>query len=167
MKTLYIMVGAPASGKSYFAKNKLMNGPGWAYVSRDEIRFSIIGEDEDYFAHEKEVFLEFARKICTMLNNESVYNVIADATHLNWGSRRKLLTAVEYYMGFGWKDIQIIPVVAWTGLKTIKKRNAERTGRACVPEDVLTRMWRNFTDPEGDPYHYTAVMYVTDEENEV
>ena len=53
MKTLYIMCGAPASGKTWFAKHNLCNGPGWYYVSRDEVRFSLLKDDEDYFSREE------------------------------------------------------------------------------------------------------------------
>ena len=49
-KTLWLMCGAPGSGKSYFAKNILINDDHWFYVSRDEIRFRIIKNDEEYFS---------------------------------------------------------------------------------------------------------------------
>ena len=38
---LWIMVGIPGSGKSYFAKNILMTDDSWQYISRDEVRFSM------------------------------------------------------------------------------------------------------------------------------
>ena len=47
---LWIMVGIPGSGKSYFAKNILMTDDSWQYISRDEVRFSIIKDDEEYFS---------------------------------------------------------------------------------------------------------------------
>ena len=52
-KTLWLMCGAPGSGKSWFAKNILKTDDTWQYISRDEIRFSLIKEGEDYFGKEK------------------------------------------------------------------------------------------------------------------
>ena len=63
--TLYILIGVPGVGKSYFAKKKLMEGPGWKYISRDEIRYSLLKEGEDYFSHENEVFEKFIIAIIT------------------------------------------------------------------------------------------------------
>ena len=60
------MVGPPAAGKSYFAKNHLVKDDTWAYVSRDEIRFSIITEEDKYFSKEKEVFKSSSPKPLTI-----------------------------------------------------------------------------------------------------
>ena len=75
MKTLYIMCGAPASGKTWFAKNKLCNGPGWYYVSRDEVRFSLLKDGDEYFSREDEVFDLFISKIVRGFYEEGVYNI--------------------------------------------------------------------------------------------
>ena len=95
MKTLWIMCGAPASGKSYFATHNLIKESGWAYISRDVIRASILEENEPYFSKEKEVFNIFIKEIVIALQKENIYNVIADATHLNWGSRGNLLVILK------------------------------------------------------------------------
>ena len=158
-KTLWIMCGPPASGKSWFAKNKLKNGPGWIYVSRDEIRFSMLKDDEDYFAHEKEVFVEFLRQIHHALHSEGIFNVIADATHLNWNSRNKLLTHLKT-LEHNFNNIAIIPVVVETDIAVMLKRNDERNGRERVAHSALRRMAMQFDDPKHDPYEYTAIMYV-------
>ena len=160
-KTLYIMCGAPGSGKTWFAKNKLMKGRNWDYVSRDEVRFSIVKNNEEYFSHEKEVFNEFINKIADALCWGNDKNIIADATHLNWGSRRKLIEALKRYAFM--ENIQIIPVVVTASLKTILARNQLRNGRERVPEDVIQRMLGRMNDPKNDPYKYTAIMRVTNE----
>lgn len=162
MKTLWIMCGVPGSGKSWFAKHTLINNDSWKYVSRDDIRFSIVREDEDYFSHENEVFWEFTKEIISGLLYQNYTNVVADATHLNWSSRRKLLRAIErevYLPG-----INIIVVVMQTPLALARKRNNyRRGGRACVPENVIRKMYRDFTDPNEDHFHYTAIMRVDSE----
>lgn len=158
--TLYVMVGAPGSGKSYYAKKHLMQGPGWRYISRDEVRLGIVKEDEDYFSHETKVFNEYIRHIKSAMNEEGVFNIIADATHLNWASRHKLIKALG--------DIKwdIVPVVINCDIHTIIAQNEMRNGRACVPRTVVRRMNAQMTDPKDDPFNYTAIMYVNHEQEE-
>ena len=158
-KTLFIMVGCPGSGKTYTAKHILMRGPGWRYISRDEIRFDYLSEDEEYFAHENEVFDIFIYKIREALNNADTFNVIADATHLHWPSRRKLLTNLRQE-GINFKDIYIIPTVVGCSLEDAKTRNAFREGRECVPNDVLDNMFNSMTDPKTDPFKYDGILYL-------
>ena len=157
-KTLWLMCGAPGSGKTWFAKNKLMKGHGWDYISRDEIRFSLVKEDEDYFSHESEVFYEFVDQIVESLKDGNT-DVIADATHLNWSSRKKLLKAIERYMRLS--DINIIPVVVYSKYDTMVARNQLRGGRACVPDEVISKMISSMSDPQSDPFNYTAIMRVS------
>lgn len=159
-KTLWLMCGVPGVGKSWFAKNQLMR-PGWVYISRDEIRFSIVKNEEEYFSHEKEVFRKFAERIAAALIWDTD-DVVADATHLNWGSRRKLIQAIKQYAFM--ENVQIIPVVVTASLETCLKRNAMRTGREFVPKGVIRRMSYQLTDPKNDPYKYTAIMRVTNEQ---
>jgi predicted kinase len=156
-KTLWIMVGIPGSGKTWYAKNKLMKGCDWEYISRDEVRFSMIKDDEEYFSHETAVFNAFIGKITFALlyGND---NIIADATHLDWGSRRKLLKALDKYISL--KEVDVIPVVIEAKLEDILERNKFRSGRARVPEEVIRKMSASMNDPEKDPYKYTAIMKV-------
>lgn len=156
-KTLWVMCGAPGSGKTWFAKNKLMKDSNWDYISRDEVRFSMIKDDEKYFSHETAVFKAFVEKIAVAFVWGSD-NIIADATHLNWGSRRKLLQALVAYYPI--ETLDIIPVVMDAKLEDTLERNKLRDGRARVPEETIRRMYRNISDPTKDPYKYTAIMRV-------
>lgn len=156
-KTLWLMCGVPASGKSWFAKNKLMKDSNWDYISRDEVRFSMVKNDEEYFSHETAVFKTFVEKIAVALAWGSD-NIIADATHLNWGSRRKLLNVLKSY--YPMEMLDVIPVVIDAKLEDILERNKLRDGRARVPEETIHRMYKNMSDPAKDPYKYTAIMRV-------
>lgn len=164
MTTLYIMVGAPGCGKSYFAKKYLYAGKAHViYISRDDVRYSMVEDNEEYFSKENQVFAEFIRQIKYHLDVEADA-VIADATHLNWPSRRKLLNALGLIKNPR-NNIAIIPVVIKTEAEVNFARNNERTGRACVPQDVLMRMRNSQTSPWKDPFKYTAIMEVNNNGN--
>ena len=157
-KNLVLLAGIPGSGKSTWLRTHL--GDGDAYVSRDEVRFSIISDDEDYFAHETEVFDKFVAEIEENLNKG--LRVFADATHINWASRRKLLERIHD------KDnIDIDVYVFKTPLETCLERNEQRTGRAVVPRSVIRRMGGQMTHPLSDPfkYHMMKNIYPDHEED--
>lgn len=136
---LYIMVGCPGSGKSTYAKK---NFPNALYVSRDEIRFSLVKKDEEYFSKETEVFNTFITKINEGLRQS--LDVIADATHLNRASRSKLLTNLEIDK----EKTEIIAVIMFTPLSICIERNENRKGtRSYVPKDVVEKMYYSFKTP--------------------
>ena len=159
---LYIMVGAAGSGKTYFAKNHLMkNDENLYYVSRDEVRYSMITDEDKYFSKENKVFQMFINKIKYYLDSKTFAcsGVIADATHLNWPSRRKLLNALGILNG-AYPNLEIIPVVVRPELDVALERNNQREGRTRVPKDVVIRMRNSQISPWKDPFEYTAVMEV-------
>ena len=145
MPILYILCGPSGSGKSTWARNFMFEtdrlGGDMRYVSRDEIRFSILKEGEDYFSHEKEVFKKFADTIRHTLIDG--FDVIADATHLNEFSRRKLTQAIDMY----YDNYEIVMVVFNVNADTCVKRNKNREGRANVPENIIRNMCRDFRIP--------------------
>ena len=74
-KHLYLMIGVPGSGKSTYAKNILKYGD--IYISRDEIRYSLLTEEDDYFAKENEVIKTFIDNIDkSLVNGLSLYSII-------------------------------------------------------------------------------------------
>ena len=79
-----------------------------------------------------------------------------DATHLNGGSRRKILNLI-HQAGGSYDEVRVI----WlrTSLDVALKRNAKRTGRAFVPEDAIKNMYNSLTKPaieEGIDWLYTV-----------
>jgi predicted kinase len=143
MSTLYMMVGIPGSGKSTFAKT--LKGK---YVSRDEVRFKLLQDGDDYFAKEGEVFQKFIYEIEEGLSRCS--DVIVDATHLNKGSRYKLLSKV--------RPERVVAIVMDTSLDVCLQRNAQRSGRALVPEDVIRDMYQHMTIPNYDEGFDAIIM---------
>ena len=146
-KILYLLCGLPGSGKTTWAKaNKT---PLDAYVSRDEIRFKLLKDQDSYFQNEKEVFDIFVNKIIEGFNRSVA--VFADATHLTENSRNKLLDRL--YL----EDVDIIPINFYISLDTCYKRNDQRTGRARVPIERLSRM--KFVPARFNEKYYYAGLY--------
>lgn len=148
MATLYILCGPSGCGKSTWSRQYIAFedalGNDIHYVSRDEIRFSLLKDGEDYFAHEKEVFKRFSGTIRQTLVDG--FDVIADATHLNEMSRRKLTQAIDMY----YDNYKIVYVIFEVSADTCVERNRNREGRANVPENIIRNMCRDFRAPTLD-----------------
>ena len=143
---LYVLIGAPGSGKSTFAKEYLKDA---VYVSRDIIRFAILRDGEDYFSKEDQVYREYIWKIYNTLQNEKK-DVIADATHLNHYSRAKLFDALPLDLS----TIDIIGLFFRTSLPTCLARNETRKGnKTYVPENQLRRMFFKIEHPTFNEYN--------------
>lgn len=137
MSKLYLMMGTPGAGKSTYAKKYLSNGI--TYISRDEIRYSMVKPNEKYFSKEKQVYQEFINQINNaLLKNE---DVCADQTSLDRASRAKLIR--QLYP----KPTEIIVIWINPPLETILKQNAYRTGRERVPEDRVIEMFNRMQAP--------------------
>lgn len=151
MNNLFILCGLPGCGKTSWARNKMKENTSstdskWAYVSRDEVRFSIIKEEDDYFSKEKQVFYEYVKRIVNSLENNYVLNTIADATHLNEVSRDKLINAIKKTRPN--LNFDIVMVYFDIPIEVCQFRNEKRTGRARVPESAINRMAATFEFPK-------------------
>ena len=147
---LYIMSGCPGSGKTTMAKKRFP----WAkYVSRDEIRFSMVPEGDEYFSREDEVFEKFVEEINEGLRRS--VDVVADATHLNTASRLKLLYSLDLD-----RDKTLVELICvQPPLKVCLEQNEKRKGtRSYVPREIVKRMYYTFSMPSfNDPCHFDAI----------
>ena len=142
-KNIYMLCGVPGSGKSTWAREQVvkLDGKG-IIISRDVIRFSMLGDNDAYFAHEDEVFDEFIKEIQEAINDQEHTSIFIDATHLNEKNRNKVLSRV-----WRMKDDVVIGVYFDIPLEECLRRNAQRTGRALVPETVIKNMYESLTKP--------------------
>ena len=152
MNNLYLMVGAPASGKSTYAREFSKNHKSRIkIVSRDAIRFSMVKDGSPYFSKEKAVFKEFVKEINEGLDEG---DVIADATHINEVSRMKLINKVDL------SKCKVSCIVVNTDESTAIKRNHLRDGRTRVPDSVISENYARFTHPKTDKFHYHNIIEV-------
>lgn len=146
MNNLYVVCGAPGLGKSTWVQTHLaifndIRKTRW--VSRDAIRFSLVGEDESYFSRENEVYNEFIHQIKEGLKNHEI--VIADATHLGIASRRKLLNSLGNNIR---KNTKVVAIVITGSLEKALEQNEMRQGtRSYVPPAQVERMYNIFRAP--------------------
>ena len=130
---LYVSCGVPGSGKSTYL-NKI-KGDNEIVISRDNIRFSMLKEGEQYFAHEDEVFRTFCNNIARYI--KAGINVYADATHLTVASRKKLVDAVKRRC----TPSKICVLFFIIPLKICLERNEMRKNtKAYVPEENVIQM---------------------------
>lgn len=164
-KTLVLMCGPAGSGKSsWVAKEQERNQDKVKsyHVSRDLCRFELVNENEEYFSKEDEVFRMFINKINEKLADKSTEVIYVDATHINEKARNKVLDKLNFVY-----PTDIKAVAFHISLETCLARNAQRSGRALVPEDVIKKMYENYTVPTYDKKHkYKSIIIVKEDGNE-
>ena len=149
---LFLMCGVAGSGKSTYLKH-LENA---CVISRDEIRFGLIGDNDEYFSKEDQVFSIFIKQIQACIDSDSTpRDIYVDATHLTKKSRDKTLNALDLV---NVNDIVIL--VVKPSLTECLHRNAKRSGRRYVPPYVIRRMYAQFQPPEDDENKIFDVIYV-------
>lgn len=159
------MCGPAGTGKTTFICNEILSDDERCchHSSRDNIRFSLVKEDENYFAREDEVFDTFCEDIQRCLDSAAYDVVYADATHLTSKARVKTLDRLNL------ENVDIIPIYFDIPLEETLRRNAERTGRRFVPETVIKNMYQSYKFPmfKENKYEYFAVRRIDKDGHEI
>lgn len=156
MSKLFILCGPPGAGKSTWAKEHFNAS---SIVSRDEIRFSFLTDDSEYFDKESAVWDFFIDAIQLHLNDGA--DVVADATHINKNSRSKLINALRLN-----DEVEVIPIFFDICQAVCMDRNGRRNGRAYVPKSVIRRMGAQFSIPTfGENERFTEIWRVDAQNN--
>ena len=138
-KNLWLMCGPSGAGKSTWLKNNMPNA---VVISRDKIRFSLLKEGDDYFAYEDTVLKIFYSEIQNAINSDTEQDIIIDATHLTPKARQNVLNQLKNL------DRVILGAISIeTDLETCLAQNAQRTGRALVPNTVIRNMYKSYVIP--------------------
>lgn len=150
-RNLYIMVGIPGSGKSYWLHNNAMSS---LIVSRDDIRDSWMKENDKYFDHEKDVFKEYIATIQDYLWVGSDVDVYADATQINAISRFKLLSNLEL------DGVDVHAIFINTPVEKCIVNNLQREGLKRIPEEAIKDFAKRLNPPSFDEYDYKSITEV-------
>lgn len=133
-RKIYILIGAPGSGKSTWAKAQSSA----IVLSSDDIRLEQFGT-LDCQDKNKEVF--------QLLNYRLEYyvqyadsNIIYDVTNI---SQRRRKTIFEKYKS----DLEVVAVVFDLPIDKLLENNNKREGLAVVPEHVIRRMVKDMQWP--------------------
>lgn len=140
MAKIVLMCGIPGSGKSYYAKEH--KGENDIYISRDEIRFSILKEGEDYFAKETLVYNSFIDLINKALQIKGIDTIWVDATHISKASRSKIIRRILP------RYSSLEAVYMNTPNSICEYRNSQREGRTRVPIAQIKRMEDQLVQPQ-------------------
>lgn len=144
MNYLIMFCGIPGSGKSTearrMAESLTARNLTVEHISRDELRFSLISDESEYFSKEKEVFNKFVEKMNNSLNKNDC--TIIDATHISKASRAKILRRVENP-----DDVRLLVLHLTTPIDVYMRQNDLRTGIERVPHEVIKKMAKQFEDP--------------------
>ena len=137
-KKVWLMCGVPGSGKSTWVQHQIANNEG-VWCSRDKVRFSLLKDEDEYFAKEDLVFSTWINEIQSAINNkEGPDNIYVDATHLTPKARDKVLNKLNLH------TVELGAVNFILPLGTCLKRNSERSGRQLVPDSVIHNMYASF-----------------------
>lgn len=152
-KKVWLMCGIPGSGKSTWIRSRLVPGAEW--ISRDNVRFAILTDEDDYFAHEDDVFDTFINYINQTLEKDEIHTIYIDATHLNKRSRDKVLRRIH-------KDniCDLTCVCFDVPLAVCHARNNLRSGRFRVPASAIDNMYNSYRHPDKSQEHFDHILVV-------
>ena len=138
-QTVFVMCGCPGSGKSTWVIEQIRPMVD-ALISRDNIRFMLLKDDDDYFAYEDKVRNMFFQAIKNNTSSDDFENIYIDATHLTRKTRSQVRSWIR-------RHPYQIAVSFEVPLEVALERNAQRAGRARVPETVIYNMYNRFEKP--------------------
>lgn len=137
---VYILIGAPGSGKSTWGKKFEIDNPGIVRLCPDEFRAKF-GWGEGDQSVSAQAFAATRDGMDAAL--AAGKSVIIDATSMHRKSRKDFLTIAKKY------NTTKIAVVFEVTRETLIERNKKRgqDGGRIVPDDVIDRMLNNYEIP--------------------
>jgi len=167
MRTIVITIGLPASGKSFWAKDQLKREPGrWKRFNKDDLRSMI---DDGVYSPANEELVSKAQESLVRMAIRDGYDVILDNTHLVQPTKNRI-----HKLAASIGDITVMEKLFPTPMNVCIERNAVRTGRARVPDEVIPRMaraskidkygYKNFKDSQT---YYEPVQVASGEQGSI
>jgi len=137
MPIFLMTIGIPGSGKSTWLKKQT----GFEIVCPDDIRKELTGNISDQSQNAKVWQLASDHVIAHLKNGK---NVILDATNVNSKSRKQFIEKIPKDIKYR-KQAKIFTVSPEEAKKRIKKDIESGVDRSNVPDDVIDRMFQQFT----------------------
>lgn len=137
---VYLMSGIIGSGKSTFIQEHA--APFDEIISRDKIRYSLLQDGEDYFAHEKEVLAKFKKYIQMCDEFTEWGNIWIDATHISKKTRRRILNLIKHN--------EVTCIYFKPDIEKSIEHNNKRDGREKAPEREIVRQAMMYEIPTID-----------------
>lgn len=138
MKTVLILRGLPASGKSTFARDLLDKKRGmWKRLNKDELRAML---DNSHHTSYNEKFVEKVRDIMLVEALKSGHHVVIDDTNLSDRPVQRITQVVEKYKKDTGEDVRIEIKEMMTSLEESLARDALR--EKAVGREVIMKMYR-------------------------
>lgn len=138
-KTLIIMCGIPASGKTTVARRLQQHFDNTPIISMDELREALLGSRADQ-SRNYEIYICSINAAIQAFNNHDV--VIYDATNRTRKARKQLVEELSTY----W-DFDTYCVYLATDINIAIERNLNRAKNEIVPLPALRRMWNTLQEP--------------------
>lgn len=135
---IIMLIGLPGSGKT--TKRKEYVERGYSYISSDEIRKIVLGDESDQ-TQNKRVFDIFYKHL--KMNCDHSLNTVLDATNLTVKDRAKAIEMARSY-----DHAYIAGVVMNTSVEECIERDAKR--ERSVGPDVILRLSKRFQPPTLD-----------------
>lgn len=163
MRTVLILRGLPASGKSSFCRDLLSREPNrWIRLNRDDFRGMI--NNTDHYAYNKRTE-ELTTRVQEQALKEALnagFDVVIDNTNL---VPRFLQQTHDTLKQMG--NVKVIEKCFSVSYEECVERNSKRTGRARVPADVMFKManglvMSNFQDREC--YYPARPVFVAEQD---
>jgi predicted kinase len=137
MRTIFVLRGIPASGKSTFCKQFLIDNPKYYRVNRDSIRRGLIGETYDQRIENLVTQIE-TYTLESILGKGK--NVIVDNCHCTESYFSEICNIAKRI-----GEIQVTEKIFDVSFEECCRRNNNRTGIEKVPDNVMKKMQENFS----------------------
>lgn len=140
MKTLFVMVGVPGSGKSTWIKNNKKENE--IVISTDELRIELFNslEEGNKKENQERLFNEVFSRLKEFCLDNTQNNCYYDATNLNRKKRVHLYKQIKSWN----KEIKVVIVNKLERFNVILEQNNQRQGFSKVNEEIIERMFKNF-----------------------
>jgi len=141
MKTLIMLSGIPASGKSTWAEKYLSEHDNTFVVSSDVVRVEVTGDYQDH-SRQKEVWEEYSNRIHKYGKIDGVTVILDALNDVNFIREKYVKENPEY-------DRYVLVIFPFNKERSIKL-NDERVWPNKVPEEILLGLINKYEEPSDD-----------------